>query len=54
LLGNDTEQGCTQMDDASVGIRHDIALEHRALPTLLCPGDRWQPGEEAWYISSKT
>jgi hypothetical protein len=54
LLCNDTEQHCTQLDDASAGIRRGIAPEHRALPALLYPGDRWQPGEGAWYISSKT
>jgi hypothetical protein len=50
LLCNDTAQGCTQLDNARAGIWHDISRERRDLPTLLCPGDRWQPGEGAWYI----
>jgi len=52
LFCNDTEQGCTQLDDTSAGIRRNISLECRALPTLLYPGDRWHPREGTWYIFS--
>ena len=54
LLGNDTEQGCIQLDDVRTGTRPDTSLERRILLTLLDPGDIWQPGEGAWYIFSTT
>ena len=52
LLCNDTEQCCAWLDDPSIGIRAcDLARVPHS-PSMLCPGDRWQQEEGAWYSFS--
>ena len=52
LLCNDTEQYGAELDDPSAGIRAHHLSRAQHPPSMLCPGDRWQQEEGAWYSFS--